>query len=797
MRAPPGPIRAGSVPRYGSKSTRTRRTTYRRSEGRSLAYPHGMGRSSSGRSAPLPLSRESPRFLCELGRGGMGVVSLAVTLGPAGFHKLKVVKKLHDELSSDASVVAMFLDEARVSAALHHPNIVQINEVGFDGRSPWLEMEYLEGLGWDVVRNQALPSLEMCVWVMGQVLEGLQYAHEACAADGRSLGLVHRDVSPHNVVVTYDGAVKLVDFGIAKAIDRLIDTAAGVVKGKPTYMAPEQAAGSAVDRRADIFAVGVMLWEAMTCRCLWAGLEEPVLLSRLRRGDFPRPSAVADVPPDLEATCLRAMAPDPNERYSTAAEMQLDIDAWLEKTPSRIGHRALANHLQTTFAERRAARRREIEQRLLRLDSSLASPSPTQRPTMSTTLPAPSDPTSTRTVHEGAIEQAVARVLEAGTSAGLAHLAVARAQRLRGDNAALAAAGAAAAQNLPEGSAPWFEAVADAALGHGRLGDLAGLERWAWRASEVGDDGSAEGAEARALSLCRIAIDLFYAGASDLALRLAAQLDALLPPLPPHVVGARAHARAVPALIAGRLEEALRLFSESAEAFAHAGALERRSIELNNVAFVMLELGLFGPAAPTLEEALRLGRTLGVGPVEAGARATMALCQLRLGRPREAIELACEAVAYAETQGIARFVGAAHLYEGLARLALGETTGAETAVSAAISDFAATPAYRAFALGVRARIRLQGPEPASAGADARAAMALLRQLGGLEAGECLVRLSHIEVLETEGRAADARRAASIAQNQIRLRAAAILDPFIRAQFMAIPEHTAVLAKAAC
>lgn len=780
-----------------------------------------MGRSSSGRSAPLPLLRESPRFLCELGRGGMGVVSLAVTLGPAGFHKLKVVKKLHDELSSDAAVVAMFLDEARVSAALHHPNIVQINEVGFDGRSPWLEMEYLEGLGWDVVRNQALPSLEMCVWVIGQVLEGLQYAHEACAADGRSLGLVHRDVSPHNVVVTYDGAVKLVDFGIAKAIDRLSDTAAGVVKGKPTYMAPEQAAGEPVDRRADIFAVGVMLWEAMTRRRLWAGLEEPVLLSRLRRGDYPRPSSVADVPPDLEATCLRAMAADPSDRYSTAAEMQLDIDAWLEKTPSRIGHRALSNHLQTTFAERRAARRREIEQRLLRLDSTLEGPARAHRPTASTTLPAPSDPTSTRTVHEGSIEQAVARVFElsvspakhdldalvaeasavaarapGGTSTGLAHLAIARAQRLRGDNAALAAAGAVAAQNLPDGSATWFEAVADAALGHGRLGDLAGLERWAWRASEVGDDGSAEAAEARALSLCRIAIDLFYVGASDLALRLAAQLDALLPPLPPHVVGARAHARAVPALIAGRLEEALRLFSESAEAFAHAGALERRSIELNNVAFVMLELGLFEPAAPTLEEALRLGRTLGVGPVEAGARATMALCQLRLGRPREAIELACEAVAYAETQGIPRFVGAAHLYEGLARLALGETTGAETAVSAAIADFAATPAYRAFALGVRARIRLQGPEPASAGADARAAMALLRQLGGLEAGECLVRLSHIEVLETEGRAADARRAASIAQNQIRLRATAILDPFIRAQFMAIPEHTAVLAKAA-
>lgn len=751
----------------------------------------------------------------------MGVVNLAVTLGPAGFHKLKVVKKLHDELGSDAAIVAMFLDEARVSAALHHPNIVQIYEVGFDGRSPWLEMEYLEGVGWDVVRNEALPSLEMCVWVIGQVLEGLQHAHEACAADGRSLGLVHRDVSPHNVVVTYEGAVKLLDFGIAKAIARLSDTAAGVVKGKPTYMAPEQAAGAAVDRRADIFAVGVMLWEAMTRRRLWAGLEEPVLLSRLRRGEFPRPSSVAAVLPDLEAACLRAMARDPSDRHSTAAEMQLELDAWLEKTPSRIGHRALASYLQTTFAERRAARRREIEQRLQRLDGAFEGPARPHRPTASTTLPAPSDPTSTRTVHEGSIEQAAARVFErsaspakhdldalvaearaiaarapGGTPAGLAQLAIARVERLRGDNAAVAVAGAAAAQNLLEGSAPWFEAVADTALGHGRLGDVVELERWAWRASDVGDDGSAEAAEARALSLCRIAIDLFYAGASDLALRLASQLDALRPPLPPHVIGARAHAHAVPALISGRLEEALGLFSQSAEAFAHAGAFERRSIELNNVAFVMLELGLFEAAAPTLEEALRLGRTLGVGPVEAGARATMALCRLRLGRPREAIELASEAAACAETQGVSRFVGAAHLYEGLARLALGDATGAETAVTAAIADFAATPAYRAFALGVRARVRLQGLERASAGSDARTAMALLRQLGGLEAGECLVRLSHIEVLEAEGRMSDARRAASIAQNLIRSRASAILDPFIRAQFLAIPEHTAVLAKAA-
>ena len=305
------------------------------------------------------------RVLVELGRGGMGIVYLAIARGPGRFTKLKVVKRLRPDLAAEPHSLAMFQDEARLAAQLHHPNIVQTNEVGFDGESHFLEMEYLEGQSYEaVVRRlgaEAVP-LPLALHVLARALAGLHHAHEAVDLDGRPLCIVHRDVSPHNVFVTYAGEVKVLDFGIAKAASSTEDTETGVVKGKATYMAPEQARGGAVDRRADVFAVGVMLWQAVTRQRLWGAQSDLEIFVRLRAGEVPSlRTAGVDVPSALAAICERALAVSPEDRYATAAEMQAAIEAYLEDVGSRDAARELAARVSEAFAADRARVRAEIE----------------------------------------------------------------------------------------------------------------------------------------------------------------------------------------------------------------------------------------------------------------------------------------------------------------------------------------------------------------------------------------------------------------------------------------------------
>ena len=227
-------------------------------------------------SSPDALKRGT-RLLLELGRGGMGVVYLALAQGPGGFTKLKVIKRLRAEIAEEPRALQMFLDEAKLAARLLHPNIVQTNEVGFDGKHYFLEMEYLEGQAYDALVRRVTAKgvripLHEALWILSQTLAGLHHAHELTDADGNPLRVVHRDVSPHNVLVTYEGQVKVLDFGIAKAADSQGETTTGAIKGKATYMSPEQAARKPADRRADIFATGVMMWEALAGKRLWSGL---------------------------------------------------------------------------------------------------------------------------------------------------------------------------------------------------------------------------------------------------------------------------------------------------------------------------------------------------------------------------------------------------------------------------------------------------------------------------------------------------------------------------------------------
>src|SRR3954470_22512377 len=215
------------------------------------------------------------RLIGEVARGGMGIVYLAAAQGPAGFSKLVALKELRPDLVQDEDFLTMFLEEARMAARLNHPNIVQTNDVDESHGRHFIAMEYLEGRSLYHVLKRFGPRggfpQRMAISVLRDVLSALDYAHELTGFDGKPLGFVHRDISPHNVFLTFDGHTKVIDFGIAKARDSSLETKTGVLKGRITYMAPEQLAHTC-DRRTDVFSVGVILAEAITGRRLWQGL---------------------------------------------------------------------------------------------------------------------------------------------------------------------------------------------------------------------------------------------------------------------------------------------------------------------------------------------------------------------------------------------------------------------------------------------------------------------------------------------------------------------------------------------
>ncbi|WP_394830802.1 TonB family protein [Pendulispora rubella] len=306
------------------------------------------------------------RPILEIGQGGMSRVYLALVRGPGDFNKLQVIKRLLPTLAADPEFLEMFLEEARLSARLNHANIVQINEIGFDGQHHFMAMEYLEGQTLDaVVRSAAkrgtLP-LAMHLRIIADACSGLHYAHALTDIDGKPLNIVHRDVSPHNVFVTYAGQVKVLDFGIAKAADSSHHTRTGVVKGKCAYMAPEQFRQEGIDRRADIFALGVMTWQAATRTRLWKGLTDIEIFHRLATGEIPSPLSIdPSMPTGLVAICERALAPNRDQRFSTAQELGEAIEAYLATLPEVPSTREIGRYVTDLFAENRAKVKAAIE----------------------------------------------------------------------------------------------------------------------------------------------------------------------------------------------------------------------------------------------------------------------------------------------------------------------------------------------------------------------------------------------------------------------------------------------------
>ncbi len=313
--------------------------------------------------------------LIPLGSGGMANVHLALALGQGGFKRLVVVKSVRDELVADPAMRQMFLAEARLSARLNHPNVVQVSEVveASDG-GVMLVMEYLDGLPLSGVYRTLGDAftLPMRLRILCEVLAGLQYAHDLADYHGQPLGIVHRDVSPQNVFITYDARVKLLDFGIAKVAASPDKTRTGVIKGRIAYMPFEQVTGKGVDRRADVYAIGCLLWEAAASQRMWGQLTEPQLVRELVRGNIPRLGEQAKVDPELERIVTRATAPLPQDRYEGAEALRLDLERYLTTLPA-VSLREIGEILSRSCSQARAQRQRELAAAVASTDREISS----------------------------------------------------------------------------------------------------------------------------------------------------------------------------------------------------------------------------------------------------------------------------------------------------------------------------------------------------------------------------------------------------------------------------------------
>ncbi len=298
------------------------------------------------------------RVVDEIGIGGMASVHLARMDGPGGFQKWVAIKKIHPHLVEDESFVQMFLDEARVAARISHPNVATVFDLGKHEDTYWIAMEYLHGEPLrEVMRRTeelgtAMPP-EIACRVIADAAEGLHAAHELLGKNGEKLGLVHRDVTPHNLFVTYDGVTKVVDFGIAKFSSRMSHTRAGTLKGKLAYMSPEQVHGEGIDRRTDIFALGVVLWELTTGQRLFRMESDLDTLAKVQECNVPRPSTlIRGYPVDLEKIVMKALAKNRGERFRTARELSRALQSLLMRRGLFIASDEVAAYTQSIFSDR-------------------------------------------------------------------------------------------------------------------------------------------------------------------------------------------------------------------------------------------------------------------------------------------------------------------------------------------------------------------------------------------------------------------------------------------------------------
>lgn len=304
-------------------------------------------------------------LIAKIGHGGMAEVFLAANRGPAGFTKLTVLKRLHPHLEEEDGLVGMFLDEARLAARLNHPHVVQTYEISHADGLHYLAMEYLEGQSLARVLRHArkveepLP-LSVGVKLFIDVLDGLHYAHSLRDFDGSPLNVVHRDISPGNLFITYEGQVKILDFGIAKAGTQLNETRAGQVKGKFAYIAPEQATPGAHDHRADLWSLGVVMWEAFAGRRLFKGDSEVLTLHNTLTSQILSLDETG-IPAPLAAIVDRSLQRDPMMRYQSAREMKEDLENYMHDAGLRASRSDIGAMVVGLFERERDEQRRVLK----------------------------------------------------------------------------------------------------------------------------------------------------------------------------------------------------------------------------------------------------------------------------------------------------------------------------------------------------------------------------------------------------------------------------------------------------
>jgi len=307
-------------------------------------------------------------LLEQMGKGGMATILLARLVGPSNFQKHLVIKRIHDHLTTDEETVNRFMDEAQLAARIHHPNVVQLFEFDEVNSTYYIAMEYVHGENLADLYNHLLRDNGSgyhwghAARVVAEAAAGLHAAHELVGGDGESLRIVHRDVSPQNIMITYDGHVKVADFGIAHAVGRHHNTVDGTVMGKVAYMSPEQCRGASLDRRTDVFALGIVLYEMVCLRRLFRAPSDRETMRRVLQCEFTPPrEARPDLPVGLEQILFKALAVRPEDRYQTAAELQYAIDGLLAAERTMVTASSCAALMAVVFQKEKLVKDRRIQ----------------------------------------------------------------------------------------------------------------------------------------------------------------------------------------------------------------------------------------------------------------------------------------------------------------------------------------------------------------------------------------------------------------------------------------------------
>ena len=306
-------------------------------------------------------------FLEKIGTGGMAELYKAKIIGIQGFEKLIAIKKILPHLVDEKEFVDCFIDEAKLAALLNHQNIVQIYDFGSLEGTYYIAMQYLKGQDLRMIRkraeeNQVAFGLEYILYIVSRICSGLDYAHKLKDFQGKPLNLIHRDISPQNIFITYDGDIKILDFGIAKAAARSSKTQAGMIKGKVAYMAPEQASGEQIDYRSDIFSTGIIFYELVTGHRMFTG-DTMEILSKVREAAFIPPEDIArDLPEQIYSILHKALSKKPENRYASCADMLADLEECIYRLSKWPTSRGLSQLMHTLFPQEIAADEKPLQE---------------------------------------------------------------------------------------------------------------------------------------------------------------------------------------------------------------------------------------------------------------------------------------------------------------------------------------------------------------------------------------------------------------------------------------------------